>query len=849
MPANPSTTAATHDDAELRHGAPALRDALDRAARKVAPVWPLRHFVAVNPYLGVAERGFAEAGQILGRAAGTRVTMPRAHYTDAIASGRITDADLGTALDAAQSTGSALAAELPRDVAAIRAALAANPTSAPLTRTPCVADAAATATGKDWGRLVVERLSLWAAGYFDEGQASWRQPGRDLAPYAAWRAAAVLDRTPEIMGIKGFRQTVRGLPANAADAAEVILDRLGVPSAGLDAYLHRLVMSFGGWSAYARYRVWQAELYGGGDDAHAEVLVARLAWDLAILEGLRARGVAQAWDSARSALAAPVMTAADTDIAIDVLLQTALEHAWQRGLAGRFPVAPAAAVAERPKVQAAFCIDVRSEVFRRALESADREVETIGFAGFFGFPIEYVLLGHDHGGAQCPVLLTPTFVVREAVEGASETEEVELLGLRMLRRRAAKAWKSFKREAVSSFGFVETVGLAFGGKLATDSLRLTRTVVHPSADGLDQAVVERLGPRLTPQELAGRIVGFPPAERLAMAGAVLGAMSMTEGFGRLVLLAGHGSTTVNNPHATGLDCGACGGHTGEANARVAAAILNDPDVRAGLVEKGTIIPDDTVFLGALHDTTTDEVVIFDQDTVPASHRDDLERLLSLLEEAGRRSRAERAAWLSLEEGRPVDTAVLERSRDWSQVRPEWGLAGCAAFIAAPRHRTHGTDLGGRSFLHSYEWRKDDGFGVLELIMTAPMVVASWISLQYYGSTVDNEMFGSGNKVLHNVVGTLGVLEGNGGDLRVGLPWQSVHDGERLIHEPLRLSVVIEAPTEAMNAVIAKHDAVRQLVDNGWLHLFQMNETGAVAQRYTGSLTWIPLAGGTASMAA
>jgi len=131
--------------------------------------------------------------------------------------------------------------------------------------------------------------------------------------------------------------------------------------------------------------------------------------------------------------------------------------------------------------------------------------------------------------------------------------------------------------------------------------------------------------------------------------------------------------------------------------------------------------------------------------------------------------------------------------------------------------------------------------VLELIMTAPMVVASWISLQYYGSAVDNRAFGSGNKVLHNVVGTLGVLEGNGGDLRVGLPWQSVHDGEGFVHQPVRLNVVIEAPIQAMNGVLERHESVRQLLDNGWLHLFAMDDEGRVSHRYAGGLAWEALA--------
>jgi len=120
--------------------------------------------------------------------------------------------------------------------------------------------------------------------------------------------------------------------------------------------------------------------------------------------------------------------------------------------------------------------------------------------------------------------------------------------------------------------------------------------------------------------------------------------------------------------------------------------------------------------------------------------------------------------------------------------------------------------------------------VLELIMTAPMVVANWINLQYWGSTVDNEAWGSGNKTLHNVVGLFGVLEGQGGDLRTGLPWQSVHDGTRFVHEPLRLSVFIEAPEEAMDEVLARHDAVRRLVDNGWLHLLSIRPDGTVARR-------------------
>ncbi|MEM6490004.1 MAG: putative inorganic carbon transporter subunit DabA, partial [Pseudomonadota bacterium] len=339
-------------------------------------------------------------------------------------------------------------------------------------------------------------------------------------------------------------------------------------------------------------------------------------------------------------------------------------------------------------------------------------------------------------------------------------------------------------------------------------------------------------------------LSLAPAGRVDLAAGVLRALSFlgpdARPMGRLVAVMGHGARVTNAPHASALQCGACGGHAGDVNARLLAGLMNDPSVRAGLEMRGIAIPADTVFVGGLHDTTADTVTLF-EDTLPASHAADIARLRRALAAAGRLARAERGALLPRAD---KPETLLQRGGDWAELRPEWGLAGCAAFIAAPRARTAGRDLGGRAFLHSYEWRADDGFGVLELILTAPVVVASWISLQYYGSSVAPEAFGGGNKLLHNVVGGIGVLEGTAGTLRVGLPWQSVHDGETLRHEPVRLAVVVEAPVEAISAVLEKHPSVSALFDNGWLSLHAMDDSGRLAARYEAG-TWVTRPGGAA----
>ncbi len=769
----------------------------DKAMSRIAPLWPLSRFVAVNPFVGLSGMPFAEAAEVLARNAGTPLALPPSFYRERHLVGRITSEDLRRAISEANADLS------PEDlVAALRADEWELPPASPGLPSARI-DAE---SGTRWGAFVTEEISKWCTAYFDGGQALWGFPWKGQPLFTAWRQAAALDRNPETAGLKGWLNFVGGIGDDPAIEIDRAARQLGLDGEGAVEVFHSLLLGIGGWAGHLQFLAHEKRLQGEADDTLKHLLAIRLVYECALQHAFPSSVTPTQADPEKPRLKAA---------APRFLWQRAHEIATRRKLFGQLASLGGGKDSGTPDFQAVFCIDVRSEVFRRALEKVAPAGKTIGFAGFFGFPIEAVPAGETSGTPQCPVLLSPA--VKVPAHGSPGE-----LGAIARHKRFAGAWKSFKNSAVSSFVFVETLGLGFVGRMIRDLTGRSHSEQGCGSD-VDVSVL-------------------PLETKLTLAAGALRHMGMAKGgLSRLVLLCGHGSTTENNPYGSSLDCGACGGHTGEANARTAADILNDPAVRKGLFDRGIIIPEETLFLAGLHNTTTDEVTLFGLDSVPASHREAISSLAAHLKTAGGIARKERAPLLGLDPGSAdLDGAVESRSRDWAQVRPEWGLAGNHAFIAAPRERTRGLDLNGRVFLHDYRHDLDEGEATLELLLTAPVVVASWINLQYFGSTVDNRLFGAGDKVIHNVAGLLGVHEGNGGDLKNGLPFQSVHDGQEWRHEPLRLAVIVEAPAESIDKVLAKHRHVSDLVAHGWIDLFVMDKDGRINGWSDGRGEWRPV---------
>lgn len=791
---------------------------IEASCNRIAPAWPLKNFVAVNPYSGFTDTDFAQTAKQLAERGDIRMAMPIQFYLDQIKNEIISENDIEKAFE---KQGLYLESF---DEFIHRAEYLAGTTNSSNSKGFTLTDIATQITGKNWTEFIVERLSSWSSSYFDTYVAIWNTSDVTQDLFMSWKGDAEIDMSAELMGLKGFRDVISKLPNDPYETIEFILAKIKLDEEEAEAYLHANLLKVIGWSSYISGLDYNAKLYSEENKYMHEFLAIILACEFYFFDAIGNEKIKELWFKRSYEATLEGRTFLEST-ETELILQDAYDCARQRELIEAFDNHMPIEIEEKVNAQMVFCIDVRSEVYRRNLESIDHNIETIGFAGFFGFPIDYVPLGHSQGKNQCPVLIPTAVTVKESFSNDSLANRK-----RKTSHQIEKTWKKFKSGAVSSFGYVSPLGLSFLPKLIFNSTGLTRPVKDPDQDGLKKWLKEERKLDMTSISLE---------QKVAMAAGSLNGMGIKDNLAPLVLITGHGSTSVNNPHASGLDCGACGGHSGEINAMTAAQIMNEPEVRVALVNENIHIPKDTLFVACLHDTTTDEVKIINEAFIPQSHKVALQNVKESLKKASGKNRLERSRRLNLdtENLEKINKKVLGRANDWSQIRPEWGLAGCNTFVVAPRSRTKGLDLQGKSFLQSYDAKTDIENKILESIMTAPMVVTSWINLQYYASAVDNLHFGSGNKTLHNVAGGIGVLEGSSGDLRIGLPLQSVHNGEKLEHSPQRLNVIIEASIDSINSVLEKNESIKQLCDNSWITLLKLDSDGKISHRYTKDCAW------------
>jgi uncharacterized protein YbcC (UPF0753/DUF2309 family) len=775
-------------------------ESIERAATTVGPAWPLHSFVTSNPLAGFEDRPFHEAVREGSARFGGRGYPSAETFRAAWEDGRIDPDRLETELRA-----HGYEAE-PETLLARMEATA-------------MADESDTKTATD---RVDQLLTKWLSAFTDQGKAHWPMPNRREGFYDAFRSVARHDSAiPD-------RERIAALPDEPTAALrEVLAD---YPTGEWEDIFAFHLSALPGWTGYIKQRVADD---GDWQQAYPITLPGYLAARLALTEAVGAP------------IAPPEDATAECETPGDVPLAECWLRAWEGTYREQLVETVAAESADRseggtrPDAQLVFCIDTRSEIIRRHIERAG-EYETHGYAGFFGIPMRYEGYDADVTVDACPPILDAEHHIEETP--TDETVQADRDYWTRLRDLGDDLLHSMQANAATAFAFVESAGAGYGTALAARTLLPAR--VYDLLDTADERVPDDHD-FCTPaveHDTAGDgdlPAGLTFEERVEYAATAFELMGW-ETFARVVVFAGHASQTANNPFDSSLDCGACAGNPGGPSARVLATICNDEDVKAALRERGVAVPEDTIFVAGEHNTTTDEVMLFDSH-VPESHAEDIEQLRADLEQARAGASAERAASMG-GDGTDGIRETERRAADWAETRPEWGLAGNAAFVVGPREITADLDLDGRSFLHSYDWSTDPDGSALEGIMAGPMVVTQWINSQYYFATVDNAAYGSGSKITQNPVGNVGVVQGNGGDLLTGLPLQSLMaSDDQPYHQPLRLSTVIHAPVDRVTEILADHEHLADLLDNGWLSLTVVDpEQDSRAFVYDGDLAWRPM---------
>lgn len=686
----------------------------------------------------------------------------------------------------------------------------------------------------------------WCKLFLDQSHASWSMPGREEGFYQAWRRLVQYD--PSLN--KKQRNQLKNLQHEATHALKEALLALEITNSEIQEYLEAHLLALSGWAGTL---LWRSKEASQENSPLLDYLAVRITLEKVLVQpnlplpkpsleqNVNLESLILSWEEWGNL---PIKAWADlsaTEIKARLTLADRFDkvlrnrlwlEAWEKTYANQLMQTITSAKIsgleneKQTKVQFVFCIDVRSEVFRRKLE-ASGPFETLGTAGFFGLPIETSKLGSKHTHHSLPVMFKPQLKV---IESSTQPEVIRYQQRKQAGHALSYTFKTMKQNLLSSMLLPEISG-------PWQSIQtFARSFTPRSAGRLSRKIREKfLNKPSTDLSLehkqtaeAELPIGFTEEQKVQYVLQALTMMGLTEHFSPLVVVCGHGSHSTNNPYSSALDCGACGGASSGFNARVLASLCNLPAVRQSLEKEGISIPQETVFAAAEHITSLDELRWLYVPSLSDQAKASLEQVQATLTHVRKEANAERIAKLPKVGTDKIDS-ILEAQRlasDWSEVRPEWGLARNASFIIGDRKLTKNCHLDGRAFLHNYNWQKDKNGAILEKIITGPTTVAQWINLQYYASTVAPHYYGSGNKVTQTVTSGIGVMQGNASDLLSGLPWQSVMKSDQeSYHAPLRLLVVIQAPKEYIERVLDQVPDFRLKIQNGWLRLASIDADG------------------------
>jgi len=787
-----------------------LDASIDHLSHWLPTQGPIKDFIHHNTLHSVQQHPFHDGVAIAARIFGARSYLPLADYQKRYRRGRITDQAISWAI--AQSAAAI------NDAEAFRASLFIEDDRShypPVSlANQGIRHAWLTRLEIDLNALVHPVLFRLLANFLDQGISRWTLP---RSGERFWDCVGRLVHNSLLPLYPFHESAVRALLLEKPDQViQTCLEKIVGDERLYEQYLLEMLLAHPGWAGMVRLVEQNPQaLLARRAISLKEMIAVELACELAFLHLKKGR---QFQPIAAGPLPHTIPLLHDPAFKPRVPLRLKVWHEameWTlhsellKAIATHAEANPAATAGDaKPSIQALFCIDDRECSLRRHLEALNPAIETFGAAGFFGIDFLYQGLDDAFPVAQCPVIIQPKHLVRESSltrQPDKKKNGEELKDLHVKSHSLFRGWL-----------YTQTLGIGYALQLAWSVFRPGGKL--PNIKKLSEVKAHTHLHLLRESDLPtedGRMLGFSFTEMADRIEGLLRNIGLTRHFAPLIVVVAHGSSSANNPHFAAYDCGACSGKPGAPNARAFTWMANHDSVRALLRERGIDIPASTRFIAAMHNTSRDEIIYFDEHLLAEHPATGLDAFRGTMQRALEMNAFERSRWFELgpqnQDKQAAHAHVKERAVSIFEPRPEYNHSNNLYCVVGKRALTRDLYMDRRAFLHSYDPESDTQGTILARILGAVIPVCGGINLEYLFSRIDNSVYGAGTKLPHNVIGLLGVANGVEGDLRTGLPNQMIE-----VHEPARLLIVIEQSRNIVDKALLKIGDLREWLDHDWV---------------------------------